>query len=136
MITQDSVDIIFSYRDFGFLKNWLSKVIDAEKFSCGDINIIFTSDNYLLELNRKFLQHDYYTDVLSFDYSHDNLINGDIFISVDRVKENSGVYNVDYYTELDRVILHGVLHLIGYTDSRPDEKLIMQQKENAYLQIR
>lgn len=135
-ITQHTIDIQFYYSNFSDLINWLYKVIKNEKVKPGELNIIFTSDLFLLNLNNQYLNHDYFTDVLSFDYSIDNVISGDIFISIDRVKENSLTYNIDFYTELDRVIVHGLLHLIGYNDSKLNERKIMQQKEIYYLQIR
>ena len=135
-ISQHTIDIQFYYSNFSDLINWLYEVIKNEKVKPGELNIIFTSDLYLLTLNNQYLNHDYFTDVLSFDYSTDNVISGDIFISIDRVKENSLTYNIDFYTELDRVIVHGLLHLIGYNDSELNERKIMQQKEIYYLQIR
>lgn len=136
IIRQNSVDTKFYYSRFKDLKSWIISVISIEDFCYEEINIVFTTDEYLLELNKKYLNHDYYTDVLSFDYSTGRSISGDIFISVDRVKENSVTYNVDYADEMDRVILHGILHLIGYGDSLPEERIIMKRMEDEYLNLR
>jgi probable rRNA maturation factor len=132
-ITQTSVNSSFHYKNFRSLKRWLTATIYEEKFSCGDIALVFCSDSYLLELNRKHLGHDYLTDVLSFDYSSGNEISGDIVISIDRVAENAGLFNVDFKKELDRVIIHGVLHFIGYEDSDNSKQAVMKIKEDYYL---
>ncbi len=102
----------------------------------GDITIVFCSDDYLLEVNKTYLSHDYYTDVITFDYSEGYKISGDIMISVDRVVENSKIYSVDFINELDRVIIHGILHLIGYSDYDYQSKYQMKQKEDYFLSKR
>jgi probable rRNA maturation factor len=135
-IVQATKDCSFSYIGFNLLKKWLYRVIKEEDFIPGDITFVFTSDDYLLELNRKYLQHDFYTDVISFDFSYDNIVSGDIFISLDRVNENAGIYNVDFHEELDRVMLHGLLHLLGYHDSNDLEISVMRSKESDYLKAR
>jgi rRNA maturation RNase YbeY len=112
---------------------YINDLISEEKFRKGDISIIFCSDDYLLNINREHLNHDYYTDIVTFDYSEDNLISGDLFISLDRVKDNAGTYGEPYERELYRVVFHGVLHLTGYTDHDDDERLVMREKENYYL---
>lgn len=102
----------------------------------GDITIVFCSDDYLLEVNKTYLSHDYYTDVITFDYSEGYKINGDIMISVNRVVENSKIFSVGFYKELDRVIIHGILHLIGYSDTDYQSKSQMKQKEDYFLSKR
>ena len=108
------------------------EVVKKEALTIEAISYIFCSDSYLLEINKKHLNHDYYTDVISFPYSTDP-IEGDIFISVDRVRENAKNLSVDFIQELHRVMLHGLLHFIGYGDKTEEETLIMRAKENEYL---
>lgn len=117
-----------------FFVSWLSKVVVIESKKIGDINLIFCSDDYLLEVNRKYLDHDYYTDIITFDYCVDDEINGDLFISIDRVLENAKKHTTAFSNELNRVVVHGVLHLIGYGDKSPDEKSLMTSKEDFYLE--
>lgn len=126
-------DIIEFSLPFEDINNWITDVCVSESALCGDISVILCSDEYLLEMNRQHLNHDYYTDVITFDYSEVNLISGDLFISVDRVKENSFDFNVSFSKELLRVIVHGVLHLLGFKDKSEDEIVLMRSKENFYL---
>jgi probable rRNA maturation factor len=135
-ISQTTVDLKFSYKKFLSLKRWLYRVLETENCEAGDITIVFTSDDYLLSVNRKFLKHDYYTDVITFDYSSGKVVGGDILVSIERVKENSGKFDVAFSDELDRVILHGLLHLIGYDDSNELNSEMMRSKENSYLSNR
>ena len=111
----------------------LSNVVKTELKELGDISIIFVSDQYLLEMNQKYLIHDYFTDIITFDYCEHNIISGDLFISVDRVKENADSFNVDELTEIHRVMIHGVLHLCGYQDKTEEEEKNMRLLENKYL---
>ena len=99
----------------------------------GDLNFVFCSDDYLLKLKREYLKHDYYTDIITFDYCEGDKIAGDMYISVDRVAENARNYGLTFDTELRRVILHGVLHLCGYDDKTDEEQTSMREKENYYL---
>ena len=115
------------------IANWISNVITSENKKEGEINYIFCDDEYLLEINKEHLQHDYYTDIISFDYTVGNEINGDMFISVDRVKENAQDFNVTFEEELKRVIVHGVLHYCGYKDKSEDDELLMRSKEDEKL---
>jgi probable rRNA maturation factor len=115
--------------------NWIKSIIDAEEKKCGDISFIFCSDEYLLEVNKKYLNHDYYTDIITFDYVSENLMNGDIFISVDRILENSRVFKTTFDNELSRILAHGVLHLIGYKDKNVKDKKMMTFKEDYYLKL-
>jgi rRNA maturation RNase YbeY len=113
----------------------LIKVAESEGTVLEDINYIFTSDTYLLELNQKFLNHDYYTDILTFDYSEDRTVSGDIFISVDRVMENARSFNVEFDHELLRVMVHGLLHLFGYTDDDDIQRQLMRSMEDEKIKL-
>jgi len=126
-------DVVIPDLDSEFFVSWLSATCFEEGKQLEEVNLIFCSDEYLLKMNIEFLQHDYYTDIISFDYCQDNLIIGDLFISKDRVFENANDNNVLFSTELQRVIVHGVLHLCGYNDKLDDEVLLMRLKENYYL---
>lgn len=118
-----------------FYETWLSKVCVLENKTLGDVNLIFTSDEYLLEMNQKHLNHDYYTDIITFDYVEGNQIFGDLFISYDRVKDNAQSNNVSIENELNRVIVHGVLHLCGYKDKTEKDEKIMRSKEDEMLTL-
>lgn len=117
------------------IKQWLSNTIENEGFKCGNINIILCSDEYLLKINQQFLNHDTFTDIITFDYSENNELSGDLFISFERVKENSVLYSEKLFHELLRVMVHGVLHLCGYKDKTPREEEKMREKENENLSI-
>ncbi|MDG1348179.1 MAG: rRNA maturation RNase YbeY [Flavobacteriales bacterium] len=114
-------------------KKWLNQVISNEAKEEGDITYIFCNDDYLLEKNIRFLNHNTLTDVITFDYCEGNSVSGDIFISIERVKENSEVFKVDFLTELNRVMAHGLLHLLGYKDKKEKDAKTMREKENYYL---
>ncbi|MCI5990622.1 MAG: rRNA maturation RNase YbeY [Bacteroidales bacterium] len=111
-------------------------VAESEIRRIGDVNIIFCSDNYILDVNLKYLQHDYFTDIITFDYCENNVLSGDLFISVDSVRENSVFYNTEFEDELNRVMVHGILHLIGYDDHTEEDQKVMREKENYYLSLR
>ncbi len=111
----------------------IKHIIKEEGKKEGKINFIFCSDNYLLEINKEYLQHDYYTDIISFDYCKGNLISGDIFISLQRVQDNAKKENTSFENELQRVIYHGILHFCGYKDKKEEEKQMMRAKENYYI---
>lgn len=115
------------------LTNWVESCIVSNKFKVGEINYIFCDDAYLHKLNVEFLQHDTYTDIISFDNTMGRLISGDIFISIDRVKENSTVFTSSFEDELHRVMIHGVLHYMGYKDKTIEEKEMMRIKEDQCL---
>lgn len=118
------------------LKLWIKHIIEKEfKKKEGDISIYFTDDAEILEINKKYLDHNYYTDIITFSYCIENNIAGDIVISVDTVKTNSREYNVTFENELHRVIIHGILHLIGYEDQTDEQKALMREKENWALKI-
>lgn len=114
---------------------WLEKTILSEGYEVGDINLIFCDDEYLLGLNQQYLKHDYYTDIITFDYTEKKIVSGDLFISLDRVKDNAAQIGISKENELDRVMVHGVLHLCGYKDKNPIDKEVMTNKENYYLQL-
>ena len=116
-----------------FFVSWLSGVCEKEGCSLGELGIVFCSDEYILQANKQFLQHDYYTDIITFDYREDDVIGGDLLISVDRVKENAGDLKVSFTNELNRVVVHGVLHIIGYKDKADNEEKLMREKEDYYL---
>ena len=111
-------------------------VAESEIKRLGDISIIFCSDNYILDVNLKYLNHDYFTDIITFDYCDKNILSGDLFISVDSVRENAIFFEVDFEEELRRVIVHGLLHLIGYDDHTEEGQKIMREKENYYISLR
>ncbi len=115
------------------ISNWISSVISSEKFKEGDINYVFCDDDYLLKLNIEFLNHDTLTDIISFDNSIGKILHGDIFISIERVKENAKKFNVSFQDELQRVMVHGVLHYCGYKDKTEADVKIMRSKENFYI---
>jgi rRNA maturation RNase YbeY len=120
-------------KNKNLLKTWLKDLILQERANPGQINIIFTTDSNLLELNNKFLSRNYLTDIITFDYSENQMIAGDLFISVPRVKENAIKFEVTFKKELKRVIVHGILHLLGYGDSNESEKSLMRKLEDNYL---
>lgn len=119
--------------DIGKVEKLIKEIIRKDNKELGEIEIVFLKDEEVLEINKKFLKHNYFTDVISFDYNRRNKIFGDICISVDRVKENALKYKEDYHRELMRVIAHGVLHLIGYKDMDQESKGKMREKENFFL---
>ena len=130
----------YSENDFEFQEEksfdtWIRKVISSEEKQLGEINYIFCDDHYLYKINLKFLDHDTYTDIISFDNSEGDELNGDIFISTDRVTENAKEYNVDFSEELKRVIIHGILHLCGYGDKTESEAALMRQKEDEKIAL-
>jgi len=126
-------DISTFELDQDFCGRQIKQLINEEKKETGDISVIFCSDGYLLEMNKKHLNHDYFTDIITFNYVEDDVISGDLFISADRIRENAGKFNVTFLEELYRVILHGILHLVGYNDKTSEEKKVMKDKENYYL---
>ncbi len=111
----------------------VDEVVGGESFVCGEVNIILCSDDLLIDINRRFLKHDYYTDIITFDYSEGGKISGDLYISVERIRENAETYSVSFSEELMRVIIHGVLHLTGYDDRTAEEKSGMTRRENHYM---
>ena len=136
MIRYYCEDISFNLKEKALNNKWLRTVAASELRKLGDINIIFCSDNYILDVNMKYLQHDYFTDIITFDYCEKNVLSGDLFISVDSVRENALFYGTEFTDELNRVMVHGILHLVGYDDHTEDEIKTMRSKENYYLELR
>ncbi|MHA6278988.1 rRNA maturation RNase YbeY [Salinimicrobium sp. CAU 1759] len=116
-------------------ENWVKEVISSEGKKTGEISFIFCDDEYLLDINQKYLDHDTYTDIISFDSSVGNILSGDIFISTQRVEENANTYGVTFYEELKRVIIHGVLHFCGYKDKTPEQEQLMREKEEEKMKM-
>lgn len=118
-----------------FFVSWLSKLCREEGKSLGELSLIFCSDEYLLKVNREHLNHDYYTDIITFDYCNDVVVSGDLFISVERVRENAKEFRQLFHVELNRVVAHGTLHLIGYGDKSEAEARTMREKEKFALEL-
>ena len=130
-------DIRFNLKDKNKVKAWIKSTIAAESYQLQELNYIFCSDSYLLSINQQYLNHDTYTDIVTFDNSEkERVIEGDIFISIDRIRENAGKFGTDLIDELHRVIIHGALHLLGYKDKTPTDKALMTSKEDHYLNAR
>lgn len=130
-----SLQIKFNLKSKNLHKSWIKSCIEAQGRRRGDINFIFTSNLSLREMNREYLNHDYFTDVITFDYSEGDLISGDVFISIDQVRINAGIYEAEIDEELRRVMIHGVLHLLGFEDSTEGEKAQMRKMENDALHL-
>ncbi len=133
MISYDFLNEEIPVFDPEFFVLALPELISMEGKEVGDISLIFCSDEQLLLINKKHLDHDYYTDVITFDYTLQNFISGDVFVSVDRVKENAMDYKTTFYIEMCRVVFHGTLHLCGYNDKTEQEILEMRAKEELYI---
>lgn len=117
-------------------QNWIKAVVEKEGCQLGELNYVFCSDKYLLGINKRFLNHDTYTDIITFGMAEGSLIEGEIYISVPRVRENAKTQGTTFQDEMDRVIIHGVLHLVGYSDKTPRKKALMRKKEDACLSLR
>ena len=117
------------------IRNWVKQVAELHEKRVGQISYIFCDDAKILEVNKQFLQHDYYTDIITFDYTEGNKISGDLFISLDTVRTNAEQFGQEYNTELHRVIIHGILHLCGINDKGPGEREIMEAEENKALAL-
>ena len=135
MIRYFTEDVKFVLKDKLANNRWLKMVAGSEIRTIGDVNIIFCSDNYILDVNMRYLQHDYFTDIITFDYCEGKTLSGDLFISVDSVRENALEYGVEFDEELHRVMVHGLLHLIGYDDLSDEERVKMRSKEEECLEI-
>jgi len=116
-------------------KLWINKVVAYHKYKLGELNYIFTSDEQIISINNEYLKHNYFTDVITFDYTDSNIISGDIFISLETVKSNSIKFNQEFSAELNRVIIHGVLHLIGFKDKTELEAKEMRAQEDIALKF-
>jgi len=125
----------FSLGEESVYSTWISKVISSELKDEGEINYIFCDDDYLLQINRQYLSHDTLTDIISFDYSEGNTLHGDIFISVERVRDNAADFDVSFDEELKRVMAHGILHYCGYKDKTVDDEKLMRKKEEEKMMM-
>ena len=128
-----SEDVNFELSHQSNYQKWIEEVIHFHNKIPGNINFIFCSDEHLLTINVEYLNHDYYTDIITFDYTENSIISGDLFISIDRVKDNANTIGTNFIDELNRVCIHGVLHLLGYKDSTEEEKNTMRSLENDCL---
>ena len=128
-------EVAFRLQNKSGLLKWIKRVIANEGKKPGAINFIFCSDKYLLGINRQYLKHDYFTDIITFHNNTDDLLNGDIYISIERVKENAINLDVAFHVELSRVMIHGVLHLLGYSDKTAARKKQMRKQEDACLSL-
>ena len=126
-------ELDFKLDNEAAFSSWISLVIRSESKKEGDINYIFCDDDYILEINKQYLNHDYYTDIISFDYSVGNELHGDIFVSIERIRENATDFNVTFDEELKRVIIHGLLHYCGYKDKTSEEEVLMRLKEDEKI---
>ena len=136
MIRYFQEDIRFDLKQKMQNNRWLKMVAGSEMRRIGAVNIVFCSDNYILDVNMRYLQHDYFTDIITFDYCEKDILSGDLFISIDSVRENALFYGVQFADELDRVMVHGLLHLIGYDDHTEEQIREMRAKEDYYLQMK
>ena len=127
-------EVSFSFNNKREVSLWLKSVVSSFQKELGVINVVFCNDQYLLKINQTYLNHDYFTDIITFNYNENNLISGDLFISIDRVKENAINQKMEFNVEIHRVIVHGVLHLCGLNDQSKQEKEIMRGRENLFLQ--
>jgi len=135
LITYNSCETEIPAIDQKLISDWVNRVVVNNGSEIGEINYYFCSDDYLLQMNREHLNHDYFTDIITFDYTVANIISGDLFISVDTVKDNAEDYKCEYFEELHRVIIHGVLHLLGIDDKTDEDQEIMTQKEDESLAL-
>lgn len=133
MISFSTVETDFDLKNKLNVKRWVKSILETEGKSTGDIAYVFCSDEYLLGINQKYLKHDTFTDIITFDYSEGGILSGDIFISIDRVQENMEGFKTTLGQELGRVMAHGVLHLAGYKDKTSADKKMMRSKEDFYL---
>jgi probable rRNA maturation factor len=133
MISFSAVEITYNMKNKLKVKNWVKSILDTESKKAGEITYVFCNDEHMLGMNEKYLKHDTFTDIITFDYSEKGKLSGDIFISIERVKENAESFQTTFNQELGRVIAHGVLHLSGYKDKNPKDKKMMRIKEDFYL---
>lgn len=117
------------------IRLWIDTISQKYGFKVGELCYVFCSDDYIIEVNNKYLQHNYYTDIITFDYSETDIVSGDMFISLDTVKSNSEKFKQVFMNELHRVIIHGILHLCGLNDKSPEDKIKMREAENKALKI-
>lgn len=134
-ISFSTENINFNLKDKTKVKKWISDIIKAQSKKVGDIGYLFCDDAYLINVNQSYLNHDTYTDIITFDYVEGDVVSGDIMISVERVKENAAIFNTSFDQELHRVIIHGVLHLLGQADKSESEAAEMRKKEEMALAL-
>lgn len=127
-------DLSYTLKQKKCIREWIKATAENEGKTIGEITYMFGSDDFILETNRQYLQHDYLTDIITFDYCEENILNGDIAISLERVRENAKTYKVSVEKELLRVLIHGILHLCGYKDKSKKEEAEMRSKEDFYIQ--
>jgi len=127
-------DVSYRFKSGKKIKTLIENIVTSESCIPGEINIIFTSDKKLIKINKQFLKHNYFTDVISFSYNQEKIINGEVYISLDTVKGNAINYNVSFKKEILRVIIHGVLHLCGYGDENETKRLVMRGKEDIWIE--
>ncbi len=133
--------IIFTQEDLEYtipnsqaVKKWIKSIVESEKKKIGDIAVVWCSDAFILEVNNKYLKHDYLTDIITFDYCENNTIAGDLIISLDTVRANAKDFGVEFHVEQLRVLAHGILHLCGYGDASDEEIVVMRSKEDFYIE--
>ena len=136
MITYNSLSIALPNIDQTTVTEWIGRVAASHQRVVGDINYVFCNDEEILDVNRRYLQHDYYTDIITFDYGRGNVLSGDLYISLDTVRSNAELLGKPYDEELHRVLVHGVLHLVGINDKGPGERELMEAAEDAALALR
>lgn len=136
MISYLTEDTSFRFNSRRLTSRWIRLVAERATRRVGDLSVVFCSDPYILDVNRQYLGHDYYTDIITFDYCEENVLSGDLIISVDTVRANASEYGAaSFDEELNRVIIHGVLHLIGFDDHTPEDQAEMRRQENAALEL-
>lgn len=133
MIQFECIDVELPMIEWDNIRQWIKNVAESYQKKCGNITYFFCSDQHILEVNKTYLKHDYFTDIITFDYTEGNKISGEIFISLDTVQSNSKLFESTYNEELHRVIIHGILHLVGINDKGPGEREIMESAENKAL---
>lgn len=134
-ILYDTAETDFRFSDRRQISSWIKDVIARFGAKTGDISVVFCSDGYLLQVNRDYLKHDYFTDIITFDYTEDRVVSGDLLISIDTVRANAEELGIDFQTELHRVIIHGILHLLGHKDKTDADQKNMRSKEDECLSL-
>jgi probable rRNA maturation factor len=135
MISFISIEINFKLKNKLKIRSWVKSAIDNEGKAAGDITYVFCNDEYLCQMNEKYLDHNTLTDIITFDYSEKDKLSGDICISIERIKENAVGFQTTFNKELGRVMVHGILHLAGFKDKSPEDKRLMRAKEDYYLAL-
>lgn len=135
MAIRFSIETKYSLKNRTLIKQWIKTVVENKGKKLGDVSYILCDDDYLLEVNRQYLKHDYYTDIITFDYTENDRIGGDLFISIDRVKDNATALQIPEHEELMRVMIHGVLHLLGLKDKSEEEVKQMRKAEEECLEL-